>query len=186
MLKPLLMGLGAFAVVGLLMLGGWALTSATPEVPERQAPAAAGHAEPGPGAARGRAGGQPRQAGAGAQPVARRQEDAVRDEAAAPARDLAGRARQRIPQAHAAGPAAASSHSSDPPVQPLRRDADQAAGERARADAAQQLAERRRAERLRRDEIARQADAAKRAEEAAQATERAREQSGADDPPGSE
>ena len=84
-LKPLLMGLGAFAVVGLLMLGGWALTSATPEVPERQAPAAAGHAEPGPGAARGRAGGRPQQTGAGAQPATRRQEDAVRDEAAAPA-----------------------------------------------------------------------------------------------------
>lgn len=181
MLKPLLMGLGAVAVVGLLMLGGWALTSATPDVPERQAPAAAGQAEPGSGAARGRAGGRQR-AGAGAQPVTRKQADAVGDEAAANAPDLA---RQRIPQSSAAGSAAAS-HGSEPPFRPLRRDQDQAAEERARSDAAQQLAERRRAERLRRDRIARQADAAKRADEAAQATERAREQSGADDPPGAD
>jgi hypothetical protein len=182
-LKPLLlMGLGAFALVGLLMLGGWALTSATPDVPERQAPAAAGQAEPG-SAARGRASGQSQQAGAGAQPVTREQKDAVRDGAAAPARDLARRARQRVPRSSAAGSAAAS-HSSEPTLPPLRRDQDQPAEARARADAAQQLAGRRRAERLRREEIARQADAAKRADEAAQATERAREQSGADDPPG--
>jgi hypothetical protein len=182
-LKPLLMGLGAFAVVGLLMLGGWALTSATPDVPERQAPAAAGQAEPGSGAARRRAGRQQR-AGAGAQPVTRKQADAVGDEAAI-APELARRARQRIPRSSAAGSAAAS-HGSEPPFRPLRRDQDQAAEERARSDAAQQLAERRRAERLRRDRSARQADAAKRADEAAQATERAREQSGADDPPGAD
>lgn len=38
-LKPLLLGLGAVAVVGVLMLGGWALTDGSPDAPPRQAPA---------------------------------------------------------------------------------------------------------------------------------------------------
>jgi hypothetical protein len=185
-LKPVLLGVGAFALVGLLMLGGWALTSATPDVPERQAPAATAGAGPATGAASGRTGGQSHQAGEGAQRVKREQEDAIRGDAAGRARDLARRARQRTPQSSAAGPADAlhSSSISGPPLEPLRRDQEQAADERARADAAQRLAERRRAERLRRDEIARQADAAKRADEAEQAAERAQEERGGDDAPG--
>ena len=182
MLKPLLIGLGAVAVVGLLMLGGWALTSATPDVPTRQAPAAAGHAQPGSRAARGRPGGRSQKARAEAQPAAR---GAVREqtEAAAPER-----ARQRLPHGSAAASAAArrGSGAGEPSVQPLRRDDEQAAEDRARAVAAQQLAERRRAERLRREELGRREAAAKRADEAAQAIERAREQSGVDDDPGSD
>jgi hypothetical protein len=170
-----LLVLGAFAVVSLLMLGGWALTSGTPDVPARPAPAAS----PASGAAGGRAEEQAQQTDDGAQLVSREQEDAGGAEAAR-ARDLARRARQRIPlSTGAAGPAAAR-RSAGPEAQSLRRAPDQAAAERQRAEEAKRLADLRRAEQLRQAELARQAEAAKRAEQAKRAADGAPDEGGAD------
>jgi hypothetical protein len=157
--------------VSLLMLGGWALTSGTPGVPARQTPAA------GSTAAGGRAREQSQRTDDRAQPVSREQEDATGAEAAR-ARDLAPRARQRIPLSGAAGPAAAR-RSSGRQAQPLRPAPDREAAERRRAEEAQRLADLRRAEQLRQAELARQA-AAKRAEEAKRAADRAPDEGDAD------
>jgi hypothetical protein len=162
---PLLLVLSALALLGVLMLGGWALTSGTPDVPAREAPAPAAGPAAGSGAAGGRVDGQSQQAGDGAQPADREQEDASGAEAAR-ARDLARRARQRIPLSGAAGSAAAR-RSAERRPQPLRRD-DQAAAARRRAAEAQRLADLRRAEQLRQAELARQA-AEERAEDAMRA-----------------
>jgi hypothetical protein len=160
---PLLLGLGALALVGLLMLGGWALTSATPEVP-RHVPAA-------------------RPAG-GAAPAAddRVQPGGRQHPTAGPAPDVQRRgaraepARPSSPPPVAAAPAAAAgaARRTSAPPEPLRRepDSDAAAARRAEVEAARQLADRLRAEQLRQAELARQAEAAKRAEEARRAAER--------------
>jgi FtsZ-interacting cell division protein ZipA len=178
---PLLLVVGAFALVSLLMLGGWALTSGTPDVPARQAPAAGSAAGAGSGDASDRAEEQSQRAGDGAKPVNREQEDTSGAEAAR-ARDLTRRARQRIPHSGAAGPAAAR-RSAGRQAQPLRSAPDQAAAERRRAEEAKRLADLRRAEQLRQAELARQ-EAAKRAEEAKRAADRAAEDAGADEPGG--
>ena len=178
MRTPLLLVLGAFALVSLLMLGGWALTSGTPDVPARQAPSARPAAGSGSGAAGRRAEAQAQGTGAGAQPVSRELEDAGSAEAAR-ARDLARRARQRIPLPGAAGPAA-DRRSAGRQTQPLRATGDPDAAERRRAEEAKRLADLRRAERRRQAELARQA-AEERAEEAQRASDRAPEDGSADE-----
>lgn len=174
MLKPLLLVLGAVALVGVLMLGGWALTGGSPDVPPRQAPAV-GFATEGASGAAERAAKQPQQAGEGALPHGQQdalrggQQDAVREDTRA--RDLARRVERRGSLSGAAGPA------------PVRRGAGPQApspwpahdaAERQRADEAARLADRRRAERRAQDELARRTEAATRAEEAKQAADRAR------------
>jgi hypothetical protein len=160
---PLLLGLGAFALVGLLMLGGWALTSATPEVP-RHVPAArpAGGAAPAADDRVQPAGGQ--HPTAGPAPDVQR-----RDARAEPARPSS-------PPPGAAAPAAAAgaARRTSAPPEPLRRepDSDAAAARRAEVEAARQLADRLRADQLRQAELARQAQAAKRADDARRAAER--------------
>jgi hypothetical protein len=179
-LKPLLVVLGAFAVVGVLMLGGWALTSATPDGPARPAPAAGSDAgrvpAPAPGGAVRRAGERSQPAGDRAQPAEREQEAAIRDDTAR-ARDLARRTRQRSPQSGAAGSATAP-RVNRPQVPPPRPAQDDAAAERLRVVEAE-----RRADQLRRAELARRAEAARRAEEAKRAADVLDDVGGGDDEP---
>jgi hypothetical protein len=168
-LKPLLVVLGAFAVLGVLMIGGWALTSATPDAPRRDAPAAASGATQGTRST----GGRSRQRLERAPAVAPRQPDATRA-AAAPVRDLRARRAPAAARPSAAAGTASPWRSARP--LPLRAEGDEAAEERARADAVRRLADLRRAERRRQDEIARRADAEERAEEAERAAEQAQDE----------
>jgi hypothetical protein len=165
---PLLLGLGALALVGLLMLGGWALTSATPEVP-RHVPAARPAGEAGAGGPAPVADDRVR-AGGGQRP------NAVRG-AGVQARDaLTEPARPSSPPSSVAAPAAGAARRASAPPEPLRREpSDAAAARRAEVEAARQLADRLRAEQLRQAELARQAEAAKRAEEARRAAEHAQD-----------
>lgn len=173
MLKPLLLVLGAAALVGVLMLGGWALTGGSPDVSPRQAPAAGFAAESASGAAE-HAGEQSQQAVEGTQPG--EQQDAVRDDTRA--RDLPRR-QQRTSLAGAAGPAPVRRRAGPqaPSLWPVHD-----AVERRRADDAARLADHQRAERHARDQRARRTEAATRAEEAEQAADRARNDAGRDEP----
>jgi hypothetical protein len=167
---PLLLGLGALALVGVLMLGGWALTSATPQVPRhvpaaRSAAGARGDASAPAADDRARAGGAPRP-----DPVHARARDA-RTQPARPGSPPPGAAAPAPAPVAVAGAA----HRTSAPSQPLRREPDSDAGAVRRAEAARQLADRLRAEQLRQAERARQAEAAKRADDAGRAAERAQD-----------
>jgi hypothetical protein len=85
--KPLPLVLGAVALVSVLMLGGWTLTSDSRDVPPRQAPAG-GVAADGASSAAERAGKQSQQAGERTRSP--EQQDAVRGDTRV--RNLAGRA----------------------------------------------------------------------------------------------
>jgi hypothetical protein len=172
-LKPLLQGLGAFALVGVLMLGGWALTSATPQVP-RHAPAAGSAVERSAGPEGGHA------PPAAADDRTRARPAALRA-AVAQARDVPlAPAAPGVSLSSVAAPGAGAARRSGAPP-PLRREPYQDAEARRRADAARQLADRRRAEQLLQAELARQSAAAKRAEEAGRVADRAQEDAGGDE-----
>jgi hypothetical protein len=173
---PLLLVLGAFALLGVLMLGGWALTSGTPDVPAREAPAAGSAAGSGAAGARGEQ--RSRQTGGGAQPADREQQDAGGAEARA--RDLARQVRQRLPLSGVAGSATARRSTTERPALPLRRGDDGEAAQRRRAAEAARLAELRRAEQLRWAERARE-EAAERAEEAERGAGKAPDAGGGDE-----
>lgn len=162
MLKPLLLVLGAVALVGVLMLGGWALTAGSPDVAPRQAPAPDRATDGASGAAERAGEPSQRQAGDVAQP--REQQDVVAQDARA--RDVARRPRQRSSLTGAAAPTPARRRAGRraPSLRPA-----QDATNQQRAVEAARLADRRRAEVARRTEVAR------RAEEAKQAADRARD-----------
>jgi type IV secretory pathway VirB10-like protein len=169
-LKPLLLGMCAVAVVGVLMLGGWALTGRTPDAPPRQAPASGVTAE-GPSRVGERAGTPSQEAAEVAQP--RVQQDAVREDTRV--RDLARRAQQRSSLSGVAGQAPVRRRAG--PRAPSLSPAQDAAKRRRAAEAA-----RLRAERRAQDERTRRMQAAARAEEAEEAADRARNDADPDEP----
>ncbi|MEA2224242.1 MAG: hypothetical protein QOH83_2618 [Solirubrobacteraceae bacterium] len=180
MLRSLLLVLGAVALVGVMMLSGWALTDGSRDVPPRQAAPTDGFAGEDASGAAERAGKLPPQAGEGATPPAE-QQDAVREDVRA--RDVARRAQQRSSLSRAAGAAgpAPVRRSAGPHAPSLRPAADDAV-ERQRTDEAARLADRQRAEQRARDQLARRAEAAARAKEAEQAADRARINAGDGEP----
>ncbi|MGI9096894.1 MAG: hypothetical protein ACR2H2_00070 [Solirubrobacteraceae bacterium] len=171
MRKPLPLVLGLVAVVVALMLGGWALTSGTPDVPRGSTPAAGSDADAkrdaagGHEARSGSTGQRTQQAGQGTQARERKQADAVGADAAkaeGAAQSIGGPSDDGSERARRDGGERA---------QRLRAEQAREAEQRRQSDATRRSAERRRAEQLRQENAARQAQAARRAEEAKRAQE---------------
>jgi hypothetical protein len=186
-LKPLPLVLGLVAVVAALMLGGWALTSGTPDVPSSSTPAAsdvdAERDATGGGAARpGSAERAAQQAGQGTQVPERKQGEAI-GTSAAMARDV--QSQGAAPRA--GGPSDDGSEharrTGRDRAQRQRAEQARASEERRRSDATRRSAERRRAEQLGQESAARRAQAARRAEEAKRAQERSPDEPRTDDGP---
>lgn len=198
MLKPLLLIFGVVAVVGSLMLGGWALTNVTPDVPSKPAPPAGSDAEATGGSAA-KAGSTDRQAqrtGQGSQAYERARAEALRENAAR-ARNVQARRVRRSAGGPKHDDSERAKRNGSEEAQPLRaeraaeaqerRQADVEQGreaeERRRADAARRSGERLRAEQVRQADAARQAEAARQAAAAKRAADQTPDEQGADDGP---
>jgi hypothetical protein len=175
-MNPLLLVLAIVAVVGLLMLGGRALTSGAPQVPAGHQPAPSAGATTSTSSDGGQSG-----AAQAVAPAGRQVREAAPPRSAARVLETQPAGQDGNTAPRAAGPVGAVRRSARRAAPPQRTQDEQAA-ERAGAQAAAQQAALRRAEQLRQAEIARQADAAKRAE----AAERAAQRAGDDDEAGGE